>query len=179
MKKLNHYLRLEYPIRVEPDPDGGFIASIPDLPGCYTSGETKREVLERIEESKASWLESYHAVHGNAPEPGNPTSYSGRLLLRLPKYLHKKLHEGAKEEGVSVNQYLVALVAEGIFRGELSRARGETSQFKERSENRLSQSVRRTQASQGYRVGESAAKFRKPARREKRDSPAKSASQKS
>ena len=31
--------------------------------------------------------------------------YSGKISLRIPKSLHKKLAEEAKEEGVSLNQY--------------------------------------------------------------------------
>ena len=121
MKELDYYLRLEYPFRVEPDPEGGFVASIPDLPGCYTSAETKQKVLERLEETKTAWLESYYAMHGGAPEPNTPANFSGRVLLRLPKYLHKTLHDGAKDEGVSVNQYLVALLADGASRAEHAR----------------------------------------------------------
>lgn len=31
--------------------------------------------------------------------------YSGRILLRIPRSLHKRLAEAAKVEGVSLNQY--------------------------------------------------------------------------
>lgn len=31
--------------------------------------------------------------------------YSGKMLLRMPKSLHKRLSEEAKLEGVSLNQY--------------------------------------------------------------------------
>ena len=33
--------------------------------------------------------------------------YSGRVLLRLPRSLHKALREEAAAEGVSLNQYLL------------------------------------------------------------------------
>jgi len=33
--------------------------------------------------------------------------YSGRLILRIPRSLHKSLKEAAAAEGVSLNQYLV------------------------------------------------------------------------
>ena len=122
MNGPDSYLQLEYPFRVEPDPEGGFVASIPDLPGCYASGMTKLEAVDRLEESRVAWLESYHAMHGEAPEPGNAIPLSGRILLRLPKYLHRKLYYAAKEEGVSLNQYLVALLAGGAAGAELARA---------------------------------------------------------
>ena len=37
--------------------------------------------------------------------------YSGRLLLRIPKELHKQLIEAAKENGVSLNQYALYKLA--------------------------------------------------------------------
>ncbi len=37
--------------------------------------------------------------------------YSGKLLLRIPKELHKALAEAAKENGVSLNQYALYKLA--------------------------------------------------------------------
>ena len=37
--------------------------------------------------------------------------YSGRLLLRIPKELHRQLAEAAKENGVSLNQYALYKLA--------------------------------------------------------------------
>ena len=37
--------------------------------------------------------------------------YSGRLLLRIPKELHKQLVEAARENGVSLNQYALYKLA--------------------------------------------------------------------
>lgn len=33
--------------------------------------------------------------------------YSGKLVLRIPRSLHKALREAAKVEGVSLNQYML------------------------------------------------------------------------
>jgi predicted RNase H-like HicB family nuclease len=188
MKELNYYIRLEYPFRVEPDPEGGFVASIPDLPGCYTSAETKQKVLERLEETKTAWLESYHAMYGEAPEPNTPANFSGRVLLRLPKYLHKKLHDGAKDEGVSVNQYLVVLLAEGASRAELARTgyrspggpatgiqrhvRKEVSEVaigipRARSRKMEARRKQEERESRGLRIGESPGEFRNATKRKK------------
>ena len=38
--------------------------------------------------------------------------YSGRLLLRIPRSLHKTLKQSAAAEGVSLNQYLVYKLAQ-------------------------------------------------------------------
>lgn len=37
--------------------------------------------------------------------------YSGRLVLRLPRSLHKQLKEAAEIEGVSLNQYMLYKLA--------------------------------------------------------------------
>ncbi len=121
MKDLQYYLRLEYPCRVEADPDGGFVASIPDLPGCFAAGITKRAAIKDLEESKEVWLESYFETHARAPEPSGQVQYLGRVLVRMPKYLHRRLYEGAQSEGTSLNQYIIALLAEGSSRRDVER----------------------------------------------------------
>lgn len=37
--------------------------------------------------------------------------YSGRLVLRIPRSLHKQLKEAAEIEGVSLNQYMLYKLA--------------------------------------------------------------------
>lgn len=59
-------------------------------------------------------------ARANAESPGDTVTleeykaqreYSGRLLLRIPKELHKQLVEAAKENGVSLNQYALYKLA--------------------------------------------------------------------
>lgn len=38
--------------------------------------------------------------------------YSGRLNIRIPKSLHRRLSEGAKADGVSLNQYILYKLAQ-------------------------------------------------------------------
>jgi predicted HicB family RNase H-like nuclease len=40
--------------------------------------------------------------------------YSGRVLVRMPKTLHRQLIERAEAEGVSANQLAVALLAKHL-----------------------------------------------------------------
>lgn len=46
-------------------------------------------------------------------EPVSANGYSGQFKLRIPKSLHRRLAEHAKEEGVSMNQYCVYLLSQG------------------------------------------------------------------
>ncbi len=112
MKTLKYFKSLEYTERIDPDPEGGFVASIPDLPGCLAYGETRIKALNSLKHSKDLWLESVHKSHGEAPEPRPLQQYSGKFLLRVPKYLHQRLDESAQEEGISLNQYIVSLLSE-------------------------------------------------------------------
>lgn len=41
---------LQFKILIEQDEDGLYVASVPELPGCYTQGKTLEQVRERIKE---------------------------------------------------------------------------------------------------------------------------------
>lgn len=42
---------LQFKVLIEQDEDGLYIASVPELPGCYTQGKTLEEVRGRIKEA--------------------------------------------------------------------------------------------------------------------------------
>ena len=44
-KNFEYYMSLPYRVVLEPSPEGGWVTSIPDLPGCLNQGETKEEAL--------------------------------------------------------------------------------------------------------------------------------------
>ena len=44
-------------------------------------------------------------------EPHELDSYSGQFKLRIPKSLHRRLAEQARQEGISMNQYCVYLLS--------------------------------------------------------------------
>lgn len=112
-KDLSYYAALPYGIMILPSPEGGYVATIPDLPGCVTQGETRLEVLEMIEDAKLCWLEAALDLGQSIDEP-DFDKYNGRLNLRIPKSLHRKLAEGAKHEGVNLNQLAIYLIANGL-----------------------------------------------------------------
>lgn len=111
-KPLSYYLELDYPITFYPEEVGGFTVLIKDLPGCATQGETLEEAFEMITEAKELWLETAHEFGDPIPLPHTMTAYSGKTMLRMPTYLHKRLAENAKREGTSLNQYIVTLLSE-------------------------------------------------------------------
>ncbi len=113
-KDLDYYLSLEYPFVVEPivaEEGGGYMVSYPDLPACISDGETVEEAIKMGEDAKISWIEASLAKDLDIPEPGSSSQYNGRITVRTPKSLHRKLVLDAKKEGVSLNQYMVYLLS--------------------------------------------------------------------
>jgi predicted RNase H-like HicB family nuclease len=61
----------DYAVLIEPLPDedgGGFLATVPDLPGCMSDGETREEAARNIEDAIACWIEEARAL-GRAKRP--------------------------------------------------------------------------------------------------------------
>jgi len=108
---IEYYLKLQYPITIYPDIEGGYVAQIKDLPGCLTQGETLEETMTNINEARELWIETAYEAGDNIPLPSTDDSYSGKLMLRMPKSLHRRLSETSEREGVSLNQYIVSLVS--------------------------------------------------------------------
>jgi predicted RNase H-like HicB family nuclease len=106
-----------YPVSVFwSDEDEGFIAIAPDLPGSSAFGETQPEALAELEHAIEAWIDAALAAGNPIPEPTRPvaeTEPSGRLLVRMPKQLHGSLARAAKNEGISLNQYVIFLLTQG------------------------------------------------------------------
>jgi antitoxin HicB len=70
-KPLEYYLNLTYAVTVYPEPEGGYVAVIKDLPGCVTQGETADEILENIEEARQLWIETAYDFDDPIPLPSD------------------------------------------------------------------------------------------------------------
>lgn len=109
------YLKRPYGRVVVPEPDGSFRAEIIEFPGCITTGETAAEALTSLEDIAESWLEGTIARKLPVPEPMEGSSgYSGKLVVRLGRDLHRRASHMAAYEGVSLNQLIVSSVAEHV-----------------------------------------------------------------
>jgi antitoxin HicB len=97
------------------DADEGYLIEVPDLPGCMTAGETVIEAFAMLDEAMMLWVAAALEEGQAVPEPtAGRQEYSGRLLVRMPKTLHRRLIERAEDEGVSANQLAVALLAKNL-----------------------------------------------------------------
>lgn len=105
----------KYPVEVFwSDEDEGYIATFPDLPGCSAWGATEAKVITQAHDASAAWIKAAKAAGRAIPEPTPPldeTGYSGRFLMRMPRHLHAELARHAKRQGVSLNQYVLYLLA--------------------------------------------------------------------
>lgn len=60
----------DYPIVVfHPPSDGGWVATIPDLPGGSAHGETPDEALDDVSIAMGGWLEVARDIGKPFPEP--------------------------------------------------------------------------------------------------------------
>jgi predicted RNase H-like HicB family nuclease len=48
---------MRYTIILEKEADGGFVATVPALPGCVSQGDTREEVLKNIREAAELYIE--------------------------------------------------------------------------------------------------------------------------
>lgn len=111
-KDLEYYLSLPYRIElIEDSYEGGYVASLPELPGCVTCSETPEGAISNVMDAKKVWLEAAIEDGVDICEPSELEDYSGSFVLRVPKTLHRSLTLHSKEEGISLNQYCVYLLS--------------------------------------------------------------------
>ncbi len=93
------------------EPEGGFSAEILEFPGCIAEGDTAEEAVANVERAAKAWIASELEQQHRIPTPVSGGDYSGRLLVRLPRSLHRSLALKAASDNTSLNQEVVAAVA--------------------------------------------------------------------
>jgi predicted RNase H-like HicB family nuclease len=62
----------EYPVVIEPlstEDGGGFMATVPDLPGCMSDGESREEAARNVAEAIAAWIDEATRLGRPVPAP--------------------------------------------------------------------------------------------------------------
>jgi antitoxin HicB len=62
----------DYAIDIRPlsaEDGGGFVAIVPELPGCMADGETAAEALERAQDAIGCWIEAAVQMGRTVPTP--------------------------------------------------------------------------------------------------------------
>lgn len=101
---------------------GGFMFTMPDIPGLMADGATELEAIADGREAFLTTVSAMVDMGQEIPAPAfnaqdfTPASASGKVLARLPRSMHMQLTARAKTEGVSLNTLVLALIAEGLGR---------------------------------------------------------------
>ncbi|QKK02911.1 MAG: toxin-antitoxin system HicB family antitoxin [Pseudomonadota bacterium] len=98
--------------QIEVDGQELFEARVRELPDVLDFGDTWEEAYELAVDTIQTTAEIMTERGRSMPEPAAvEDDYSGRITLRVPKTLHRRLAEQSGTEGISLNQYLVSLLA--------------------------------------------------------------------
>ena len=58
---------MRYTVILEQESDGGFVASVPALPGCVSQGDNRAEALRNIREAVELYIEDCRAAGDPVP----------------------------------------------------------------------------------------------------------------
>lgn len=125
---------MRYPIAIEPGDDThAFGVVFPDLPGCFSAGDTLDDAINNAEEAAAAWIDATLDNGAAVPAPSglndvrqNP-AYAGWILavvsvdpamlddvvervnITLPRRVLKRLDAAARAAGENRSSYIAHL----------------------------------------------------------------------
>jgi predicted RNase H-like HicB family nuclease len=128
---------MRYPIAIEPGTDTtAFGVVVPDLPGCFSAGDTLDEAVDAAEEAAAAWIDATLDAGDSIPSPRpldairHDPQFSGwifgvitldpallddtveRVNITLPRRVLKRLDAQARAAGESRSGYIAHLTLE-------------------------------------------------------------------
>jgi predicted RNase H-like HicB family nuclease len=83
MKKAHYH----FTVVLRPEPEGGFTAMVPALPGCVTYGRTLAEAKEMMKDAVSGYIESLRK-HGE-PVPTDSETLVTTLDLEYAQAAHR------------------------------------------------------------------------------------------
>jgi len=104
---------------------GGFLLTIPDLPGLMADGETIDEAIADGREAFSAVVSALVDMGREIPVPSFRNEdvitpeVSGKFVTRVPKTIHAKLVLRARAEGVSLNTMVLTLLTESLAKREV------------------------------------------------------------
>lgn len=125
---------MRYPIAIEPGSDAtAFGVVVPDLPGCFSAGDTLDEAIANAEEAVELWIEAAIDEGQDIPAPStvdriaadpdyagwtfavvqvNPAALDDtieRVNITLPRRVLRRLDQRAKEKGETRSGYIAKM----------------------------------------------------------------------
>ena len=102
----------KYTYRIEwSEEDGCHVARCLEFPSLAAHGNTADAALREIETVVAESIRWLREDGENIPEPMGLRKFKGNLTLRIPPEKHRELAIRSAEEGVSLNQFILARLA--------------------------------------------------------------------
>ncbi len=92
---------------------GSFTALVAEFPGCVAQGDSIDEAYSNLEIAADSWIAASEELGHTIPLPALDQG-GGKLVLRLPKSLHRQLVRLSKKEEISLNQFVLTVLAERV-----------------------------------------------------------------
>ena len=77
-------VKYTYTVHLQPAEDGGFVVTVPALPGCITQAETYEEALAMAEECIEGFLEALVKAGQAIPEEPAAQPLATRLTVEAP-----------------------------------------------------------------------------------------------
>ena len=106
---------LDYTLILKKDEEGDWVATVKELEGCIADGSTPEEAIQNVQSMKELWLRARVRSKRAVPLPEKEQEdFSGKFLQRIPKALNRKAVAAAEREGVSLNQFVAAVLAEAV-----------------------------------------------------------------
>jgi len=128
---------MRYPIAIEPGTENtAFGVIVPDLPGCFSAGDTLDEALVGAEEAAAAWIDAALDAGRAIPQPSSLEQLRGnsdfaswtvgvitidpallddtveRVNITLPRRVLKRLDALARAAGESRSGFIAQLTVE-------------------------------------------------------------------
>jgi len=132
-------MKLKYPVAIETgDETTAFGVVVPDLPGCFSAGDTLDEAVENSKEAISLWIETVLDDDGIVPAPGqlsdhvkNPEftgwlwavvevdaalldDHSERVNISMPRRILSRIDRYAMAHGETRSGFLVNAALERI-----------------------------------------------------------------
>jgi predicted RNase H-like HicB family nuclease len=129
---------MRYPVAIEAGTEKtAFGVVVPDLPGCFSAGDTLDEAMANVEEAVAAWIDATLDAGGAVPAPSSLSAirenpdFAGwtfaivtidpgllddtieRVNITLPRRVLKRLDALARAAGESRSGYVARLTLDG------------------------------------------------------------------
>jgi predicted RNase H-like HicB family nuclease len=106
---------MRYPIILQKDPDSDYGVTVPDLPGCFSAGETMEYALENAEEAILTHLEGLLMDNDPIPSPSTMDSLKKNrrgkdIIWGIVSVDVSKLSERAKRINITVSEKLLTKI---------------------------------------------------------------------